>query len=91
MADSVTPNPDTTPEPTSTPEAKSHFAKAMEEAKAGAKALGKEAQDRADAYREKAGQASGDWVDEAKARAVVRPRPRPPNLPTRARPAPAGR
>jgi len=68
MADSVTPNPDTTPEPTSTPEAKSHFAKAMEEAKAGAKALGKEAQDRADAYREKAGQASSDWVDEAKAR-----------------------
>ena len=68
MADSVTPNPDTTPEPTSTQEAKGHFAKAMEEAKAGAKALGKEAQDRADAYREKAGQAGSEWMDEAKTR-----------------------
>lgn len=68
MADSVTPNPDTTPEPTSTQEAKGHFAKAMDEARAGAKALGKEAQDRAGAYRDKASQAGNDWMDEAKAR-----------------------
>ena len=38
MADTITPNSDTTPEPTATGEAKSHFAKAMDEAKAGAKA-----------------------------------------------------
>jgi ElaB/YqjD/DUF883 family membrane-anchored ribosome-binding protein len=51
----ITPNDDLTPEPTSTTEAKGHFAKAVEEAKAGAQALGKEAQERAGAYREKLG------------------------------------
>lgn len=58
---------------TSTPEssaeaAKSHFAKAVDEAKAGAQALGKEAQDRADLYREKLTEKSGDWASEARAR-----------------------
>lgn len=48
--------------------AKGHFAKAVEEAKAGAQALGKEAQDRADLYRDKLTEKSGDWVNEAKAR-----------------------
>jgi ElaB/YqjD/DUF883 family membrane-anchored ribosome-binding protein len=49
-------------------EAKGHFAKAVEEAKAGAQALGKEAQDRADLYRDKLTEKSGDWVNEAKSR-----------------------
>jgi len=48
-----TPNDDLTPEPTAKAEAKSHFAKAVEEAKAGAQALGKEAQGRAAEVREK--------------------------------------
>jgi hypothetical protein len=52
----------------STAEAKGHFAKAMEEAKAGAQALGKEAQDRAGVYREKVNQTSGEWANEARAR-----------------------
>jgi hypothetical protein len=42
-----------------TPNAKNHFAKAMEEAKAGAQALAGE-------YREKFTQATGDWSGEAK-------------------------
>ena len=53
---------------TPTDAAKGHFAKAVEEAKAGAQALGKEAQDRADLYREKVTEKSTEWVDEAKAR-----------------------
>jgi ElaB/YqjD/DUF883 family membrane-anchored ribosome-binding protein len=53
---------------TPTDAAKGHFAKAVEEAKAGAQALGKEAQERADLYREKLTERSGDWVNEAKAR-----------------------
>ena len=56
---------------TDTPEsnaAKGHFAKAVEEAKAGAQALGKEAQERADLYREKAVEKGSDWVSEAKSR-----------------------
>ncbi len=56
---------------TDTPEsnaAKGHFAKAVEEAKAGAQALGKEAQERADLYREKAVEKGSDWVNEAKSR-----------------------
>jgi ElaB/YqjD/DUF883 family membrane-anchored ribosome-binding protein len=58
---------------TDTPEAatdaaKGHFAKAVEEAKAGAQALGKEAQGRADLYREKLSEKSGEWMGEAKAR-----------------------
>lgn len=72
MADpTVTDNPETitaTGTATGTEEAKSHFAKAVEEAKAGAQALGKEAQERAGAYREKFGQTSGDWVNEARTR-----------------------
>ncbi len=56
MADTtITPNDDVTPEPTAEDNAKSHFAKAVEEAKAGAQALGKEAKERADSYREQAG------------------------------------
>ena len=48
MADTTfTPNDDLTPDPTAKTAAKSHFAKAVEEAKAGAQALGKEAQERA--------------------------------------------
>jgi hypothetical protein len=53
---------------TPTDAAKGHFAKAVEEAKAGAQALGKEAQERADLYREKFAEKSGEWADEAKAR-----------------------
>jgi ElaB/YqjD/DUF883 family membrane-anchored ribosome-binding protein len=59
-----TPNPGQT----STDAAKGHFAKAIEEAKAGAQALGKDAQDRADLYRDKLTEKGGDWVNEAKAR-----------------------
>ena len=68
MADpTVTENPETIAA-TGSEQAKSHFTKAVEEAKAGAQALGKEAQDRAGAYREKFGQTSGDWMNEARAR-----------------------
>lgn len=63
MADTtLTPNEDTKPEPTSASEAKSHFAKAVEEAKAGAQALGKEAQGRAGEYREKLNQTKDQWA-----------------------------
>jgi len=48
--------------------AKGHFAKAVEEAKAGAKALGKEAQGRADEYLTKANKAKDDWSQEARAK-----------------------
>lgn len=48
-------------------EAKVKFSKALEEAKAGVSAIGKEAQDRAHAYREQLGDKSKDWQDEAKA------------------------
>lgn len=50
----------------SEPVAKQRFAKAIEEAKAGAQALTKEAQERAGAYREKAVGQSSEWIDEAK-------------------------
>ena len=53
-------------EPTGAPAAKQRFAKALDEAKAGAEALTKEAQDRAKAYREKATSQSSEWIDEAK-------------------------
>lgn len=66
MADTITPNTGTTTETTPTAEAKSHFAKAMQEAKAGAKALGKEAQDRAGTYRDKATEAGSGWANEAR-------------------------
>jgi len=54
--------------PENTAAAKGHFAKAIEEAKAGAQALGKEAQDRADLYRNKATERGNDWLNEAKSR-----------------------
>lgn len=67
MADTkVTPNDDTTPEPTAENEAKSHFAKAVEEAKAGAQALGKEAQGRAEEYRDKLNQTKDDWTSKGR-------------------------
>ena len=61
------------------PPAKARFARALEEAKAGAEQLGKEAQDRAfkmgkdaqaraDDYRGKLNAASNDWISEAKVR-----------------------
>ena len=63
MADStVTPNPETT----NVKESKSHFAKAIDEAKAGAQALSKEAQDRAQNYRKKATEAGDEWASEAR-------------------------
>lgn len=49
-----------------TAEAKQRFSKALEEAKAGAVALGSEALGRAEGYRSQAKAKSGDWVDEAK-------------------------
>lgn len=58
----------TTAEGAGAGEAKARFTKALEEARAGAQALGKEAQDRADAYREKFAGASSDWAEQAKAR-----------------------
>jgi ElaB/YqjD/DUF883 family membrane-anchored ribosome-binding protein len=50
--------------------AKERFAKAMEEAKAGAAALGKEAQERADLYRDKLTSTSGEWKTQAKDKAT---------------------
>ncbi len=47
--------------------AKAKFAQAIEEARAGAEALGKQAQERAEQYREKLAGVSGEWIDEAKA------------------------
>lgn len=47
-------------------EAKGHFAKAVEEAKAGAQALGKEAQDRAGEYREKLHQQKDQWSEKGR-------------------------
>ncbi|TCM21994.1 hypothetical protein EDF56_101671 [Novosphingobium sp. PhB165] len=60
-------------EPTSgtgngTENAKSHFSKAVEEARAGALALGKEAQTVAEGYLGKLNQAKGEWSNEAKSR-----------------------
>ncbi|MEO6717828.1 MAG: hypothetical protein ABIM50_11355 [Novosphingobium sp.] len=55
-----------TSEPTGAPAAKERFARALDEAKAGAQQLGKEAQERAEAYREKATAQSSEWIDEAK-------------------------
>ena len=48
-------------------EAKRRFSKALDEAKAGATALGSEARERAEGYRNQARTRSEDWVDEAKA------------------------
>ena len=64
MADeTVTPESPVAGEP-----AKSHFAKAVEEAKAGAQALGKEAQQRAEGYKEMLGQKGEEMKGEAHAK-----------------------
>jgi ElaB/YqjD/DUF883 family membrane-anchored ribosome-binding protein len=55
-----------TPNDTADTPARERFARAIEEAKAGAAALGKEAQERADLYREKLTTTSGDWTSQAK-------------------------
>ncbi|WP_395394780.1 hypothetical protein WBP07_05630 [Novosphingobium sp. BL-8A] len=60
-------------EPTSgtgngTENAKGHFSKAMEEARAGAMALGKEAQAAAEGYLGKLNQTKSEWSSEAKVR-----------------------
>lgn len=47
--------------------AKAKFAQAIEEARAGAEALGKQAQERAEQYRDKLAGVSSEWLDEAKA------------------------
>ncbi|MBS0475886.1 MAG: hypothetical protein JSR28_12200, partial [Proteobacteria bacterium] len=47
-------------------DAKAKFSKAIEEARAGATALGKEAQAKAGVYKEQFAARSNDWVDEAK-------------------------
>ena len=59
-----------TPATTGEKPAKERFAKAIEEAKAGAQALGKEAQERADLYREKLNTSSGEWTTQAKEKAT---------------------
>ena len=60
-------NPPLTGTPAATePPAKERFAKALDEAKAGAQQLGKEAQERVGVYKEKVSGARSEWVDEAK-------------------------
>ena len=51
---------------TGTADAKAKFARAIDEARAGAQALGKDVKGRTDAYREKLAGSSADWVEEAK-------------------------
>ncbi len=48
------------------PAAKERFARALDEARAGTQALGKDAQARAGAYREQLAGASAEWLGEAK-------------------------
>jgi len=70
MADqSITPNNDVSPEPTSEGAAKSHFSKAIEEAKAGAEALSKEARERAQTLSKEAKERAQALGSEAKQRA----------------------
>lgn len=68
MAEPITPT-DTTP---ATDAAKGHFAKAVEEAKAGAKILGEEAKGRAGQYKEeykgKFDEKKADWTEKGKTR-----------------------
>lgn len=59
-----------TPNTSSEKPAKERFAKAIEEAKAGVQALGAEAQERADLYREKVTSQSGEWTAQAKEKAA---------------------
>lgn len=61
----------TEPEATAIPlsdEPKAHFTKAVEEARAGAQLLGKQAQDQAEVYRDKLGEAATAWSSTAKAK-----------------------
>ena len=51
-------------------EAKSRFNAALDEARAGAAALGAEARDKVGTYRDQAKTRSGDWAGEAKGKAV---------------------
>lgn len=51
-----------------TENARNHFAKAMEEAKAGAQALSKEAQTLAEGYLDKLNHTRSEWTSEAKTR-----------------------
>ena len=55
-----------TPATSTEPPAKERFAKALEEAKAGAQQLGKEAHERVGTYKEKVAGARSEWIDEAK-------------------------
>lgn len=66
MNETVNTEPTTSNPPTDEP--KAHFAKAIEEAKVGAQMIGKQAQERADAYRDKFTQARSDLGNEAKVR-----------------------
>jgi ElaB/YqjD/DUF883 family membrane-anchored ribosome-binding protein len=59
--------PETAAEPANTDSSKAKFAKAIDEAKAGAQALAQEAQDRAGAYREQISGKSSEWIEDAKA------------------------
>jgi ElaB/YqjD/DUF883 family membrane-anchored ribosome-binding protein len=59
-----------TPNTASEKPAKERFAKAIEEAKAGAQALGKEAQERADLYRDKLSSTGGEWTTQAREKAA---------------------
>ena len=56
----------TDPAGTAEPGAKVRFAKALEEAKAGAQQLGKDAQEKVGVYKEKVAGTSGEWIGEAK-------------------------
>ena len=71
MADTtVTPETDpvSTTDTTGTDSSKARFSRALEEAKAGAHQLGKEAQERADLYREKITSTGSHFASEAKAK-----------------------
>ena len=70
MDDTLAPATTTATGGAGAPPAKERFAKAIEEAKAGASALGKEAQERADQYREKVTSTGEEWTSQAKDRAT---------------------
>jgi len=65
------PSPETTVGETQIPEAKARFAKALEEAKGGAAALGNIAQDRAGAYADQLSAKGSDLLGTAKERAAA--------------------
>lgn len=69
MPDTISPEPTITPANDGTngsDKAKERFAKAIDEAKAGAQALKTEVHDKAGAYREQLGGKSSEWRDEVK-------------------------